>query len=722
MPRSRPARSTLNVRPALVEAQDVSDWLAAQPALTASESRFRALFEQSWVATIIHRDGVVLAANPAVLTLFGYTDETEVLGTSAFEYLSPLVRDAVVERNRRRAAGTPEPLSYESVGLRRGGTEFPVHLLSAPIELPDGPATLVYLTDLTERLTLTAERTRLVAAIEQTADSVWMQDLDHIVTYVNRSFSRVYGYAPHEIVGRHAGIVGSGRHAPAFFTELWSSVGSGKTWAGLIVNRRKDGTLFDVEAVISPIRDPAGRVVSYLQTDRDVTHLRVLERTLRRDARERETIEAALAQLNPADTPEAITATACGEMVRRAEIESAWAVGLVSDHGRILAAAGRMGLVLAAGTLVPDVRARHLRERAASGPWAEAWQARPEDGAYDAAISASGLHSAVFAPLTGPRGVVGVIGFGAHEALHAERLIERLPALATFGAIVGALVTPGLAARHREEDARASVQAILDAGAFRPFFQPIVELRDGSVVGYEALSRFDSGLPPDAVFALAVRAGLGTELETATLGAALEAAAALPAGAYLSLNASPALIGSGSLPALLSAPARPIVLEITEHVVIEDYVALRRHLATLGPSVHLAVDDAGAGYASLRHILEIAPDLVKLDLGLIRGIDADPARQALLAGVGYFAMKRGIGLIAEGIETPDELATLHALGIPFGQGYLLGRPQDGRGLGPWPTQVRIHRGAPGGPPGRPSSARPRVIPSLPFSPGGTVSR
>jgi len=123
--------------------------------------------------------------------------------------------------------------------------------------------------------------------------------------------------------------------------------------------------------------------------------------------------------------------------------------------------------------------------------------------------------------------------------------------------------------------------------------------------------------------------------------------------------------------------------------VIDDYPALRHELAALGPTVRLAVDDAGAGYASLRHILELAPDFVKLDIGLIRGIDADPARQALIAGMGYFAVKRRLRLIAEGIETAAELKALRALAVGYGQGYLLGRPQDGRGPGPWPTKIAL---------------------------------
>ena len=265
-----------------------------------------------------------------------------------------------------------------------------------------------------------------------------------------------------------------------------------------------------------------------------------------------------------------------------------------------------------------------------------------------------------------------------------------MPALAAFASILGALLVPKLEDRRREGDQRAEIQAVLDASAFVPFFQPIVDLHTGDVVGYEALSRFADGMPPDARFAAAARVGLDVELELATLRAAITTAAAvLSPTAYLSLNASPGLITSGGLRGLLAGIARPLVLEITEHDAIEDYRALRAALAALGPTVRLAVDDAGAGYASFRHILELAPDIVKLDLGLIRGIDGDLARQALLAGMAHFAAKREIVLVAEGIETLEELEVLRSLAIPCGQGYLVGLPQDGRGSGPWPTAVSL---------------------------------
>ncbi len=543
--------------------------------------------------------------------------------------------------------------------------------------------------DITERVAAEEDRARLLAALEQTADAVWMQDLDGIVRYVNRSFTRVYGYKPEDIVGTYAGIVHSGRHEHAFFDAIWASVAAGKTWTGLIVNRRRDGTLVELEAVISGIRNAAGQLVSYMQTDRDVTRERELESELEHSARERETIEAALKRIDPGSTPEAIAADACAEMVGLPHVDSAFVIALDDEqHGSVLAVEGRLAAALPPSRMIPPARAQYLLERASVGVWTEAWRSRAADGTYGEDVAATGLKTVAYAPLRGHGGVIGVVGLGIHDRPDPA-FVDQLPVLTTLASILGTLLSPGLEARHREDDVRARIQGVLDAAAFAPFFQPIIEFHSGTIVGYESLSRFADGLPPDATFALAARCGLGLELEVATLRAALEASTILPAGAYLSVNASPALIGSGALRELVREQVRRIVLEITEHVVIEDYPALRHELATLGPTVRVAVDDAGAGYASLRHVLELAPAFVKLDIGLIRGINADPARQALVAGMGYFAVKRKIRLIAEGIETPAELKALRELGIGYGQGYLLGRPQDSRGPGSWPGRIAI---------------------------------
>ncbi len=575
--------------------------------------------------------------------------------------------------------------------VRPDGTVRVVHETAEIVRDPDGiPIRLIgTCLDITERVEAEHERARLASAVEQTADSIWMQDLDNNVSYVNRAFTRVYGYEPEEIVGRHASLVDSHIRPISFFDDIWATAAAGKTWTGAIVNRRKDGSLFEVEAVISGIKDPNGQVIGYMQTDRDVTRERALESALEREARERESIEATLARIDSSAPPEVIASTACAEIIRASGVDTAMVLILEPQVGWVLAHVGTGSENVPLGAAIPASRLQYLRDRAVGGPWVEGWRLRPDEYAFMDALETPQKHSRAYAPFKGPGDTMGVIGLIDYDPDTADSLVERLPALVTFGSIVGTLVRPGLGTRRREAADRTAIQAVIDAAAFRPFFQPIVDLWDGSVVGHEALTRFDDGRAPHRVFDLAARAGLGLELETACLGASIEASMRLPANSYLSLNASPELVLSGRLGPILADVPRPVVLEITEHVEIDDYAGLRRELERLGSSVRVAVDDAGAGYASFRHILELAPDFVKIDLDLVRGVDAEPARQALIAGMGYFAVKRKLRLVAEGIETRKELDALQSLAVPYGQGFLLGRPRDGTTTESWPTRIDL---------------------------------
>ena len=134
------------------------------------------------------------------------------------------------------------------------------------------------------------------------------------------------------------------------------------------------------------------------------------------------------------------------------------------------------------------------------------------------------------------------------------------------------------------------------------------------------------------------------------------------------------LVDVATIGAVLGLRARPIVLEITEHEPIEAYAPLREAVLRLGTGVRLAVDDAGAGVANFHHLVELRPDFVKIDASLVRGVDADVGRQAVVAGIVHFAAAAGCQVIAEGIETDAELAAVTELGVTLGQGYFLGRP------------------------------------------------
>jgi PAS domain S-box-containing protein len=232
--------------------------------------------------------------------------------------------------------------------------------------------------------------------------------------------------------------------------------------------------------------------------------------------------------------------------------------------------------------------------------------------------------------------------------------------------------------------ARATSAAVLRAlqgDAVRIAFQPIMSLRDGRLVGVEALSRFSvpgERRSPEDWFTDAAGVGLGTDLELHALMLALDAARALPNHLYVSVNLSPeTLMSPGVSGALARSPIPParIVVEITEHSSVEDYDELARALRPLREAgTRIAVDDAGAGYATFRHILALSPEVIKLDRTLIAGIDRDPARRALAAAVVSFAGETGASVTAEGLETGAEFRTVLRLGVDSGQGYLLGRP------------------------------------------------
>ncbi|HWB21681.1 MAG TPA: EAL domain-containing protein [Gaiellaceae bacterium] len=228
--------------------------------------------------------------------------------------------------------------------------------------------------------------------------------------------------------------------------------------------------------------------------------------------------------------------------------------------------------------------------------------------------------------------------------------------------------------------------ALQDEKAFAMVFQPIVALRGRKLIGVEALARF-AGPPtqtPDVWFADAAEVGLGDDLELVAVQKAAAAMRQLPSDVYLAVNVSPTTLAATAFHDLVSrVNGGQLVVEITEHARIADYDRLADAVSKLRClGVRLAVDDAGSGFASLRHILNLDPDLIKLDMTLINGIDLDRSKQALAAGLISFAEKSDTTIVAEGIESDAELGALIKLGVGFGQGWLLGRPAPQPGAKP----------------------------------------
>jgi EAL domain-containing protein (putative c-di-GMP-specific phosphodiesterase class I) len=221
-------------------------------------------------------------------------------------------------------------------------------------------------------------------------------------------------------------------------------------------------------------------------------------------------------------------------------------------------------------------------------------------------------------------------------------------------------------------------------------YQPIVDLRRATVVGYEALVRFPSeiGLAPDVCFQAAGLCGRRMDLEEAVLTRSLAARCNLPPNCFLSINLSPTFLLTPRWDAVLAATGSlaGVVIEITEQDRVEDYDRIRPKIDLIrAQQGWVAVDDAGSGYASLKHIMELKPDFVKLDRFFVGNCHAENSKTTLIQMIGHATDRLDAWIVAEGVETPDELDELLRLEVPLAQGFFLGRPKPD--MLPLPVEV-----------------------------------
>jgi PAS domain S-box-containing protein len=555
----------------------------------------------------------------------------------------------------RRAVETGEAASFESY-YEPLGMWFEVRAF------PSDDGLAVYFLDVSAKRAaeqaLAASEQRYRMLFERAGDAILIMDDDAAYVDANASAAELFGVAREAIIGRTLNDFA----VEALPDEVWTSFKAAGEGRGQLRLRRPNGEIreaeFDAVASISP-----GLHISVL---RDVTDRHRLDK-------QRARILDALRRLSPGNEPEDTARDICAEIVDNGDFASAAIFAFDTEGGRTaLGARFRDGRDPAVIGELSDRRLATLKARATLGPWVDEWTG-PGDASARAVMAGLGIPALVFAPIESDGRLIGVLTAGGDEA--AAELSLRVPALVEFAALAASLLGPALRRRSGQATERARIRDTVSRRAFSSVFQPIVDMTSGETLGYEALTRFLDGTPPERAFLAAAAAGIGLELEAATIEVALEASRQLPTGLFLDINVSPDLVMAREpLGGLLARSPIDVILEITEHVSVRDYGELREAIAILGKNVRFSVDDAGAGFASMRHILELAPTQVKLDRALVTRIEADLARQALVTGLVHFAQAINVMLIAEGVETEAERDTLIGLGVNVGQGYLFGRP------------------------------------------------
>jgi EAL domain-containing protein (putative c-di-GMP-specific phosphodiesterase class I) len=238
------------------------------------------------------------------------------------------------------------------------------------------------------------------------------------------------------------------------------------------------------------------------------------------------------------------------------------------------------------------------------------------------------------------------------------------------------IIEPGVRERERQAEIEARLVPVMERGGPVVVLQPIVDLATGHRVGAEALSRFprEWGKAPDVCFAEAHSIGRGDDLELLAIGRAAELLSEVTG--YVAMNVSPAtLLRPECLELFAGFPLDRVLLELSEHDPVADYDQLRNAILPLRErGMRLAIDDVGAGFSSLRHIVLTAPDVIKIDRSIVDGVSSDPVLTTLVRSLVEFGHGCDARVVAEGVETSDDDIAVRSLGVDYGQGWFYGRP------------------------------------------------
>jgi len=280
--------------------------------------------------------------------------------------------------------------------------------------------------DVTQHSNAEAERDVLTAAVEQVGESVVITDREARITYVNPAFERATGYTRDEVIGQNPRLLKSGLHPRSFYKAMWAALRRGMPWGANLVNRRKDGSLFTEDAVISPIHDASGATTSYVAVKSDVTHELALVQRSTELIRERALIAETIRGLRAGDTPEATAQAICRRVVTL--------TGVVAAHLSLFGLDGRalpIGFVVTGQSdpplrRLPAQQSRHLRERATEGPWIEPWVNRPGHP-YNQLLSSLGVHAVAYAPVRHEQQLIGLLVVHLKGSVEEVAVTEALP-------------------------------------------------------------------------------------------------------------------------------------------------------------------------------------------------------------------------------------------------------------------------------------------------------
>lgn len=524
--------------------RDATLRVQAMAAIAASEARFRSALDGIRLhAAILDREGRIVYTNPYVSERSGWTAD-ELVGQDAIDVLIPEDLRATTRQAFLHTIATEQVATWETTWLARDGRSMRIAWTGSFVRDESGAITGVASVgeDVTERRQLTDRHDRLAAAMDQTAESIFVTDVHARIVYVNPAFEVSAGIRAEDAIGQRPWAVLHLEPSGPRFRQIARDLRAGRTWTGEWSLRRPEGVRRE-EVSISAIRTASGAVNGYVAVARDVTAMRDIQSTLDATMTQRAAVARALSRMDARPTVEATAQEITDAIADLPGVDIALLVAFEGDdESTVIAVTAANPYPVAPGAALPAARAAYLRERAASGPWVEPWVRRPKDGAYGSALTEAGVRAVAYAPLISGQELIGLLAMGTVSPDSALRIEDQVPIAVEFAVTVRSLLAGPLHERRDARRGRTDIAAVLAAGTFRSVYQPVVEMSNTAAIGYEALTRFDDGTPPDRRFADARRCGLGLELEAATLERAVADSMLLPAGPWLALNVTAEMV------------------------------------------------------------------------------------------------------------------------------------------------------------------------------------
>lgn len=516
------------------------------------------------------------------------------------------------------------------------------------------------------------------AALDRVDDAVLVIGPGQSILYANPAAETLLGTRTAELIGAHALLILPGEDSLPSMEPILERFLVGESWSGHFVQRRPDGSLVEVDVTAWPWGDVT-ETESAVVVMRESAAVDERDVELARSREQRAAVLSVMGAVRPEPTVEATTTALCRAIAEVDGIDGAMILAK-SDEAEIVHV-GSVGVTMPGyefGSRVPAENIDLIGAMAAAGPW---WLDISADSTAELigaqlvlALKEAGVTATGYAALYEGDRLTGILSVASQAPDGADRMPGMLPLVEQLAGFSSIVLAKQAALFGEQEAVRRRVRKVLEADDVVTLLQPVVDMSTGEVQGYEALSRFADDRPPDVWMEGAHSVGLGPELEEACARSAILAARHISPEFWMCVNFSPEAIVGGSVGRSVLDAGRRIVVEVTEHTQVASYSDLRDEMKKY-PGIDVSADDAGAGFAGLRHILELDPRFVKLDISMVRDVDKDPSRAAMVAGMVHFARATGTRLVAEGIETEAEAETLRILGVDLGQGYLFGIPQ-----------------------------------------------